>query len=164
MKIKSIINENQSFKSGVEILEFFSKNFSELTTCELYEILKSRAEIFMLEQKIFCLDMDDVDYKSRHYFLKENGRVVAYLRAFYTDENKSRVKIGRVLSLKHKQGLGSILMQKSISDIKENMNCETIYLNSQTHAVKFYEKFGFKSFGEEFLEEKVSHISMQLNL
>ena len=52
--------------------EFFAKTFDELTTTELYEILKSRAQIFMIEQKIYCLDMDDIDYKAMHFFLKEN--------------------------------------------------------------------------------------------
>ena len=145
-------------------MEFTAKYFDELTTHELYEILKSRAEIFILEQKIYCLDMDDVDYKSRHCFLKDGNRVVAYLRAFYKDDDRSVVKIGRVLSLKHKNGLGTQLLEKSIADIKENMLCKKICLNSQKHATSFYEKFGFKVVSDEFLEEGVVHVSMELDL
>ena len=46
-------------------MEFLAKRFDELTTRELYEILKSRAEVFMLGQGIICQDIDDVDYESR---------------------------------------------------------------------------------------------------
>ena len=62
-------------------MQFKVKRFGELTTAELYEILKSRSEIFLLEQNIVCQDMDDVDYDSLHCFLQENGRITAYLRA-----------------------------------------------------------------------------------
>lgn len=47
------------------------KKFQELTTTELYEILKARAEIFIMEQEINYQDMDDIDYKSLHCFLQK---------------------------------------------------------------------------------------------
>ena len=50
-------------------MKFISKKFKELTNVELYEILKSRAEIFLLEQNIVCQDMDDRDNESLHCFL-----------------------------------------------------------------------------------------------
>ncbi len=140
--------------------KFKAKYFSELTTTELYEILKSRSEIFMLEQGIICQDMDGVDYKSRHIFIEENGRVCAYMRAFY--ENEQTVKIGRVLTLSHGLGYGRELMEKGIADIGKNMKCEKISLNSQKQAIGFYEKLGFKPASKEFLEEGVVHIRMEL--
>lgn len=144
-------------------MKFTAKFFDELTTTELYEILKSRAEIFFLEQKIFCLDMDDVDYRSRHCFMMNDDRVIAYLRAFYNDDN-SVVQIGRVLTLVHGKGFGIELMNRSIADIKENMKCRKICLDSQKHAIGFYEKLGFSVISDEFLEEGVLHVSMELNL
>lgn len=145
-------------------MEFKAKNFSELTTGELYEILRSRSEIFILEQKMHCQDMDGVDYISRHFFIEEKGRVVAYLRAFYTDPNKTVVKIGRVLTLTHGNGLGRAIIEKSIEDIKKNMKCQKICLNSQKSAVGFYENLGFKVVSEEFLEEGVEHLAMEMGL
>ena len=68
------------------------KRLDELTTSELYKILKARAEIFIVEQKINCQDMDDIDYKSVHCFIQEGNKVIAYLRAFYKSEDKSVVK------------------------------------------------------------------------
>ena len=82
-------------------MNLIAKKFDELTTNELYEILKARAEIFIMEQNIHYQDMDNIDYESLHCFFVEDNKVVAYLRAFYQNENKNVVKIGIVLTLKN---------------------------------------------------------------
>lgn len=143
-------------------MTFYAKNFDELTNKQVYEILKSRSEIFMLEQNIHCLDMDNVDYRSRHYFAEDGVRVVAYLRAFYKD-NKT-VKIGRVLTLTHRKGLGTALMEFSVADIKGNLGCNKICVDAQKQAVGFYEKCGFTPTSEEFMEEGIPHIAMELEI
>ena len=72
-------------------MQFSAKEFKELTTKELYEILKLRSQIFIVEQKMNCLDMDGVDYNALHCFLLESEKIVAYLRA-YKAKNNSRTK------------------------------------------------------------------------
>lgn len=139
---------------------FEAKWFNDLSAAELYEILKSRSEVFLLEQNIICQDMDDVDYKSLHCYFKEENRVIAYLRAFYKDEGI--VKIGRVLTLDHGKGTGRCLAEKSLEAINEKFKYKKIIVDSQKHAVGFYEKFGFKAVSDVFLEEGVEHISMEL--
>jgi ElaA protein len=141
-------------------MQFLTKEFNQLSTKELYEILKVRSEIFIVEQKMNCLDMDYVDYDCLHCYIMENENIVAYLRAYKT-ENYS-VKIGRVLTTTHGIGLGKELMLRSIIEIKKYFSCEKIELHSQISAVGFYEKLGFKAIGERFLEENVWHISMVL--
>lgn len=143
-------------------MNFVAKNFNELSTVELYEILKARSQIFILEQKMHCQDMDSVDYNARHFYTEKNGEILAYLRAFYTDN--STVRIGRVLSTTHGIGLGTDIMRRAIDDIKKNMKCQKICLDSQKHAISFYEKLGFKVVSNEFLEEGVIHVAMQLDL
>lgn len=145
-------------------LKYIAKNFDELTTTELYEILKARAEIFIVEQHINCQDLDDMDYKSLHCFLWEANRVIAYLRAYFPDDNIERIKVGRVLSLQHGRGWGKGLLEKSISVIKNKLKCKVICIDAQTHAIGFYEKFGFKVTSEEFWEEGVLHVAMELEL
>ena len=140
---------------------FQTKFFDELDTKELYEILKSRAEIFILEQNIQYVDMDNIDYKSLHCFLVENDRVIGYLRAFYQDNEKDIVKVGRVLTLHHGRGIGKELMQESIKAIKEKMNCQKIVMDAQKHAIGFYEKLGFQVMSNEFLEEGIVHVVME---
>ena len=141
-----------------------TKNFDELTTTELYEILKARAEIFIMEQNINYQDMDDIDYKSMHCFIKDRDKVIAYLRAFYKSEDKSVVKIGRVLTLEHGKGVGRVLLEESIKAIKEKMQCNQIYIEAQKHAIGFYEKFGFVTTSGEFLEEGIIHVAMELDV
>lgn len=145
-------------------MNFVAKNFGELSLLELYEILRVRSQIFILEQNMHCQDMDDIDFEARHFFLEENGKVLAYLRAFYTDDSKSVVKIGRVLSITHGVGLGADIMKRAIADIKKNMKCQILSLNSQKSAIGFYEKLGFKTVSDEFLEEGVIHLKMQLEI
>lgn len=137
------------------------KKFNELTTTELYEILKSRAEIFIIEQNINYQDMDNIDYNSLHCFYMEDNKVTAYLRAFYIEDNV--VKIGRVLTLNHGNGLGKKLLEESLPIIKERMICKKISMHAQKHAVGFYEKFGFKVTSEDFIEEGVIHTTMELD-
>ena len=141
-----------------------TKFFDELTAREIYEIAKSRSEIFILEQKILCQDLDDADYDSLHCFYEENNRVIAYLRAFYADNAKNVVKVGRVLTLEHGNGLGRKLMQDSINVVKEKLPCKKICINAQKYAIGFYEKFGFKVTSDDFLEEGVVHVAMELEL
>ena len=145
-------------------MNFVAKNFGELSLTELYEILKARSQIFILEQNMHCQDMDGIDFEARHFFLEENGKILAYLRAFYTDDSKSVVKIGRVLSITHGVGLGADIMKRAIADIKKNMKCQILSLNSQKSAIRFYEKLGFKTISDEFLEEGVIHLKMQLEI
>lgn len=145
-------------------MNIVSKRFDELTATEIYEILKARAEIFIMEQNINYQDMDDIDYESLHCFIWAGKKVTAYLRAFYKNEEKSVVKIGRVLTLEHGKGTGRILLEESLQAIKEKMPCDLIYIEAQTHAIGFYEKFGFKVTSGEFLEEGILHAVMELEV
>ena len=144
-------------------MNFTAKQFEELTPFQLYEILKVRCAVFLLEQNIICQDMDGVDLISRHCFLEEDNRVVACLRAFYTDETHTAVRIGRVLTTEHGNGWGRELMKKSLADIQRSMPCSKICIDAQKYAVGFYEKFGFRVTSGEFLEEGIVHVSMELH-
>lgn len=145
-------------------MEFKIKHFDKLSAQEIYEILKSRQQVFMLEQKILCLDTDDVDYRSFHFFIEDDRRVIAYLRAFYDENTQDILHIGRVLTLSHGKGHGRELMEKSICQIRKSFKCKKICLHSQKHASGFYEKFGFKTVSDDFLEEGVVHVMMEMDV
>lgn len=145
-------------------MNLISKTFDELSTNELYEILKARSAIFVMEQNIHYQDMDNVDYNSLHCFFMEDNKVIAYLRAFYQGENKDMVRIGRVLTLQHGNGIGKELLKQSLEVIREKMKCKKICGNAQKHALGFYEKFGFKTVSNDFLEEGVLHVAVELEL
>ena len=138
-------------------MTFHAKTFSELSASEIYEILKARMEVFLLEQHIVCLDIDGIDYNALHVFIEENGTVEAYLRAFRYED---AVKIGRVLTREHGKGLGRKLMEGAMPKIKDHFGCDKIILHSQKHAEGFYKKLGFETVSDEYLEEGVPHVTM----
>ena len=100
--------------------------------------------------------MDDIDYNSLHCYIMDDNKVVAYLRAFSQDDNKYIVRVGRVLTLVHGNGLGKELMQKSIVAIKEKLKCKKICIDAQKHAVGFYKKFGFRVSSDDFFRRRYS--------
>ena len=65
---------------------FESKQFSELSAEEVYEILKSRIEIFVIEQECIFQDCDDRDYGYHVFCRDEAGRVAAYMRIYEIEE------------------------------------------------------------------------------
>lgn len=140
------------------------KNFNELSSLELYEILRARSQVFIVEEKMNCQDMDYVDFNSRHYFIYEDGKVISYMRAYCENENKDTVKIGRVLSVKRQSGFGKKLFEGSLDDIKKYFGVNKIILHSQKQAIGFYEKLGFEIVSDEYLEEGVVHVTMQLKI
>ena len=143
-------------------MKLVTKHFHELTTTELYEILKSRAEIFVVEQNCIYQDLDNIDYRSLHIFYESNGKIVAYLRAFEKDSTKKIVQIGRVLTLTHGIGLGGKLLKEGITQIKEKWNPSSIYIEAQCYATGFYEREGFVISSDEFLEDGIPHVEMKL--
>lgn len=141
-------------------MEFKVKSFHELSVEELYQILRSRAQVFAMEKKIYYLDPDNVDQKCLHCFLWQGGEVVAYLRAFYDDEAHTTVRIGRVLTTTHGLGHGRILMEKSLEAIRKCLPHTRLTMHSQSDVVGFYEKLGFAVTSEEFTEAGIPHREM----
>ncbi len=140
-------------------MKFIVKRFDELTKEELYEILRVRSQVFISQMKMICQDIDGVDFDAFHFYLEEDGKIVAYLRAYYVDDKTLR--IGRVLAVQQGRGLGAKLMKQSIAHIKESIPSQTLCLDSQKHAIGFYEKLGFLTVSDEFWEEGVLHVKME---
>lgn len=140
------------------------KSFNELTTTELYEILKSRAAVFGVEFNCAYQDMDDVDYNSLHVFVEEYGKVVAYLRIFANKTEAGTVQMGRVLTTKRGIGLGEKVVKAGIEAARTKMMAKKIYIEARTYTVDFYERFGFKVTSDEFYEVGIPHVSMELEI
>lgn len=140
------------------------KSFEELTKRELYEILRVRSEVFVVEQKCVYQDLDGLDYNSIHVFFEEGGKVQACLRVFMREEQEKLVQIGRVLTYKRGVGLGLELLLKGIEVAKIYFQAKKLYLEAQVYAIGFYEKAGFKVVSEEFLEDGIPHVCMELEI
>lgn len=143
-------------------MNLVSKFFHELTTLELYELLKVRAEIFVVEQNCVYQDLDDKDYDSLHVFYESDGKVIAYLRAY--EKEMGVVQMGRVLTLEHGTGLGGKLLKEGINQIREKQSPKCIFIEAQCYATGFYEREGFEICSQEFLEDGIPHVEMKLKL
>ena len=136
------------------------KSFGELTVEELYEILRLRAEVFVVEQNCAYQDLDEVDKDAIHVYLKEDGKIWAYLRVIEKGKRLDETSIGRVISLKRRVGLGTELMKQGITVAKEKFGATRIKVGAQLYAKAFYEGVGFKQISEEYEEDGIPHIYM----
>ena len=143
-------------------MNFVSKTFDELSTSELYEILKARVNVFVVEQNCPYPELDDMDYDSLHIFSEENGIIQAYLRAYLKEEGV--VRMGRVLTLERGRGYGGELLKKGMEEIKKYFTPKRIYIEAQSYAVGFYRREGFVICSDEFFEDGIAHVQMELSL
>jgi ElaA protein len=141
-------------------METFVKTFDELTTTELYEILKARAEVFIVEQDCVYQDLDDVDQEAYHVYLKEDGKIVAYLRVIGRGKRLDEVSIGRVITLRRHCGLGTTIMTLGFAVAREKFGAECIKIGAQVQAQPFYESIGFRVCSGEYMEDGIPHIYM----
>ncbi len=141
-----------------------AKKFSELSVKELYELLKLRTEIFVVEQECIYQDMDGKDNKAVHILGKQEDTLVAYTRIFNGGDYYDEPSIGRVVVDKKRRGedKGKEIMKESINYIKNNMQEKEIVLSAQKYLDKFYRDLGFKSEGEDYLEDGIPHQKMRL--
>lgn len=141
-------------------METFVKTFHELNVDELYEILKLREDVFVIEQQCIYPDIDNLDQDSIHVFIKDEHEIIAYLRIIPSND----IRIGRVISKYRRKGIGTQLLKTGIQAAKEYFNADSIAIEAQTYAKSFYEKQGFIQTSEEFLEDGIPHIVMKLKL
>ena len=138
------------------------KQFSELSGSEVYEILKARASVFVEEQHIHYIDEDNIDYLATHFSLRQNGLVLAYARLF-PDAEKGAFCVGRLLTTCRGQGYAKYTMEQIIAFARAK-KAHTLRLHAQEQTVPFYQKLGFNTVGEIFIEAEIPHIMMEMKL
>ena len=146
-------------------LRWVTKSFSELTIDELYDVLRLRSEVFIVEQKCIFLDIDNNDRKAFHTIGFIGDEVVATTRLFDKDiMYEGYQSIGRVVgSPRHRGlGIGKALMQYSISECERLFGKGPIKIGAQLYLKKFYNEQGFEKSGDVYLEDDIDHIPMIL--
>ena len=143
-------------------MKWITKQFDELSTNEIYSILRLRAAIFVVEQDCVYQDVDNKDQKATHIFALENDEVVAYTRVFKAGDYFQEASIGRVVVAINNRGKGlaRILMDKSILYVETNFTSTTIRISAQTYLKEFYSSLGFKQVGVQYEEDGLPHIAM----
>ena len=141
-------------------MELIVKSFEQLTTRELYELLRVRAEVFVVEQNCVYQDLDETDFRSLHMYFEEDGRIAAYLRVF--EAEPGIMQVGRVLTVKRGVGLGGELLHKALQETIARFDPAKIVLEAQCYAAGFHAREGFVICSEEFLEDGIPHVKMEL--
>lgn len=144
-------------------MERVIKKYDELTLDELYEIIKLRMAVFVEEQQCCYQDLDDIDKRAIHVYLHDGHNILAYLRII-DNRPDGDVLIGRVLSVKRNCGYGAEVMRVAINFIKNQLDADAIKIHAQTYSQGFYEKLGFKPYGDIFIEADRPHTHMILKL
>jgi ElaA protein len=147
-------------------LEFQYYHFDELNTRDLYELLRLRQEVFVVEQDCPYLDADGKDYESYHLMGRDSsGHIQAYTRLVPKGISyENYASIGRVVTSQavRGQGLGKMLMHESLEAIRKLFPEEKVKISAQCYLIPFYESLGFQVIGEEYLEDNIPHIGMIL--
>ena len=140
--------------------------YQDLGQERLYEILKLRLEVFVVEQKCAYQDLDNKDEKALHLVGEEKNKIIAYTRIFRKGDFFKNSSIGRVLVKKEyrNKDYGRIIMRRSIEKLKEDPKEEKIELSAQKYLLKFYSELGFEKKGEEYLEDNIPHVKMILKI
>ena len=149
----------KALPKGFKLLK---KHFLELTTTELYEILKARFIVFYSEQNCRYLDMDDVDYNAIHLALCRKGRVIAYARLF-PEKTPEVWHVGRLLTIERGYGYGRYIMEQVEIQAKLQ-GASTLIMHAQTQVVPYYELLGYTTYGNIFMEADIPHVCMKKSI
>jgi len=141
-----------------------TKTFDELSTQELYQILRLRSEVFVVEQNCVYQDADNKDQKALHLFGEFEGEIIAYSRLFQPGDYFEFSSIGRVVVAEKSRdkNFGHELIDQSILEIKNRFNEQNITISAQLYLKKFYESHGFIATSEMYLEDDIPHIEMKI--
>lgn len=143
-------------------LEFKWSRLESLTALELYEIIKARESVFVVEQNCPYQETDDLDPHAWHLSALVNGELAAYARVIEPGIKNCQPSIGRVMTLKKFRGqkVGRALMEEAIKFTELNYPGNDIKISAQVYLEKFYESLGFHASGEPYDEDGISHIDM----
>lgn len=138
------------------------KSFTQLSPEELYQIMKLRIEVFIIEQECFYQDADDKDQHCHHLMLWNGENLVAYARLVPAGLSFTEVSIGRVITTAEVRGTGTgkILMKSAIAECKTLFGDVPIRIGAQTYAKAFYSGLGFEDTKIEFMEDGIPHLEM----
>lgn len=145
-------------------MELTVKHFSKLSAEELFEIYKLRVSVFIVEQKCPYQDVDDADRTAYHLWLKDENGIAAYARLLPPGVTFPTAAIGRVIAVRRRCGLGTRIVDAAINAAREKLSADVITIEAQVYARSLYEKAGFVQTSEEFLEDGIPHVQMQLRL
>ena len=146
-------------------LEGTWSSFADLSGQHVYDLLRLRQDIFVVEQECPYSDIDCKDQIALHYRLtdRKHEDLAGALRLFLPGAGPDGLcRIGRVVVAKtHRgRGLGREMMLAAIAKAGELAAGKPIHLSGQAYLERFYCDLGFETVSEVFLEDGLEHIDM----
>lgn len=137
-------------------------SFEDLRVGELYELLRLRSEVFVVEQRCIFLDIDGDDRKANHLLGVQGGELKAYARCFGPGVKATEASIGRVATHPSARGigLGHVLMGQAVAAVSQVWGPQAIRIGAQAHLAGFYAKHGFVDMGQPYIEDDIPHMEM----
>ena len=150
---------------NTDALSWDWKSFDELNKDELYEILKFRQEIFIVEQKSWYVDADNLDQFSLHLLVQNTQGLMGYLRLTPPGKKYKEASIGRVSIREDHRGkkLGDKLLSKGIEKSKQVYKSSSCRISAQEYLIAYYENHGFRVQGTPYDEDGIPHVEMLLD-
>lgn len=144
------------------MITFGTKTFQELTTQELYALLRLRADVFVVEQNCAYADIDGKDQACLHVLGFDREELAAYARLVPAGMAYDTPAIGRVATAAafRKHGYGKALMTHCIRETLHHFNTNTITISAQQYLEAFYTSLGFLTKSDMYLEDEIPHIKM----
>ena len=139
------------------------KPFSKLSTGELYSMMVLRQKVFIVEQDCPYMDADGKDLKSHHLLGYDvDGDLVAHLRLVAPGVSYKEMSFGRIVTSDkvRGKGVGKLLMEEGIKQSELLYGKVANRISAQSYLIPFYKYFGFKTVGEEYLEDDIPHTEM----
>jgi ElaA protein len=130
-----------------------------LSADALYDLLRFRQSIFVVEQRSPYPDLDGLDQSAWHLLMRADGVLSGYLRLVPRPLRIGRVAVSAPL---RRRGLGRRLMDEALSRCRKQYPRLPVALIAQAHLVSFYRSFGFEPAGEPFDDFGVTHVNMEL--
>lgn len=143
-------------------LIWHSHSWEDLPKEDLLDCLELRVNIFVVEQDCPYPEIDGKDKKCWHYYAKEKGAIVCYIRIMPAGISYEEISIGRVAVAASHRGkeLGYLLMKNGIKLIEEKWGSQPIKIGAQIYLKKFYENLDFTQTSDMYLEDDIPHIEM----
>jgi ElaA protein len=143
-------------------MKYIIKKFNKLSNTELYDMIRLREEVFVVEQDCVYLDCDGKDKMSDHLLLKDGEKIVGTLRMIPAGISYEELSIGRVVLMKEyrKKGLAEKMMKAAIDYMEEKYGKGDIVLSAQVVIKSLYTRVGFEEISEVYLEDGIDHVKM----
>lgn len=146
--------------------------FNELGPHQLYEILRARSEVFVVEQQCIYQDIDGKDPAALHLCAWQDApatqadrapKLLAYARILAPGVSFDDASIGRVMTSAAGRALklGRPLMQRAIEQVAKAYPRQAITIGAQDYLREFYQSLGFAPVSEVYDEDGIDHVDMR---